>query len=111
MCKRISPLMALGFALKDREKITFSQLLEKRRRLLRIGEGFLLDVSHRTIAKTVAAYPNMMEVVLENDSFAVAKKQIGQEGRIFKASHLKMCYEAAFSAKEFRSVTKVLSEY
>lgn len=111
MCKRVSPLMALGFALKNREKITFDQLLKKRRRLLKMGDGFILDVSYRTITKTVAAYSDMMEVVLEDNSFAVAKKQIGEKGRIFKESHLAMCYRTAFSAKEFRSVTKILSEY
>ena len=108
MCKRISPSMALGFALQKRDRVSSRQLLEKSKKLLRMGDGFLLDVSHRTIARTVESHADVMEIVLERSSFSVVKKRAA--GRLFNASHLRMCYEAAFTGEEFKTVRQVLIE-
>lgn len=106
MCKKISPSMALGFALQRRSRVSFEQLLKKSEKLLRMGDGYLLDVSHRSIAQTVDSHPDDMMIKFEQSSFFVIKRQA--TGRMFRTSHLKMCYEEAFTESEFKSVIRVL---
>lgn len=108
MCKKVSPSMALGFALQRRNRVSSEQLLKKSQKLLRMGEGYLLDVSHRSIAQTVGAYPDDMMIEFERSSFAVVKKQSG--GQIFRSAHLRMCYESAFAKEELESVIRILTE-
>lgn len=100
--------MALGFALQKRKRVSSEQLLKKSQKLLRMGEGYLLDVSHRSIAQTVETYPDDMVIEFERSSFFVVKKQAG--GRMFRSAHLRMCYESAFAKEEFDSVIRVLTE-
>lgn len=108
MCKKISPTMALGFALQKCTRVSFAQLQRKRKKLLAMNDGYILDVSYRTIAKTVASYSDVMTIASENSSFFVVKTQT--DGRIFETEHLKMCYRDAFAVKEFTALVRILTE-
>ncbi|MCQ2367469.1 MAG: hypothetical protein MJ109_00440 [Kiritimatiellae bacterium] len=108
MCKKVSPIMALGFALQKRDRISYDQLLLKSQKLLSTDDGYLLDVSFREIAKTVEAYPGAFEIVVDRECYSVIKKRT--DVRMFKESHLKMCYHEAFSEAEFKELVSILIE-
>lgn len=108
MCKKVSPIMALGFALQKRDRISYEQLLLKSKKLLDTDDGYLLDVSFREIAKTVEANPGALEIVVDREFYSVVKKQ--SNVRIFKESHLTMCYHEAFTEAEFKELVSILIE-
>ncbi len=100
--------MILGYALSNRERVTCCQLREVKRRLLDFNDGYILDVSFRTIAKTVRVYSDMMDIVFNEEEFSVVKKKRKSGGRMFQLSHLRQCYSASFDTAEFAAIVKIL---
>lgn len=109
MCMRVSSSMMLGYVLKDRERISYHELLEKRERLMQLGDGYVLDVSFKTISRVVSSYEDCMEIDFAQDEYSIKKKRRRDVGRIFREQNLKMCYEELFPRRDFAQIVEILT--
>lgn len=110
MCVRVSSSMMLGYVLKNRERISYHELLEKRERLMQLGDGYVLDVSFRTISRVVSSYEDCMEIEFAQDEYLIKKKKCRDRGLIFSEPHLKMCYKELFPHRDFAQIVKILTQ-
>lgn len=109
MCKHISSPMVIGYALQDRESVTNEDLMQLRHRLVSYGDGFLADVSFRSIRRVVNDYDDSLELIITGESYQVRKKSTHAGSRLFKESHLKACYGASYRETEYQEIVNILS--
>ena len=109
MCMRLRSSMVVRYALGGRKSISYSELLDIRKRLMRVGAGYLVDMSFRSVSQAVKVYDKDLEIIVEHGTYSIRRRCNTKTTKMLDYKHLKKCYMAFIPSVDRHNIVSILS--
>lgn len=109
MCKKLSASMVVRCALGKHSCISYGELVNIKRELMSVGDGYLVDMSFRSVSRTVNTYDRELEIVDNQEGFAIKRKGKCKRSNLFDCNRLSKYYLGAFPVRDRSAIISILS--